>query len=435
MTSRTNLTYQLQIMVRQFFSAAGVDFPTNNLQAGQNNLGVNQPGAGKAIFFNDRAGMLFVRATSQDLDTIAAALEALNTAPPEVNIKAKFIEVSLNDNKALGFNWILGNTTIGGTTVASGGTQPSFNGVPTTANPLGFFPGTAFPGSANGVIPGANTLVAPAPSDGVLSSGVRQLYGQQLANTIPTVGTITGILTNPQFQVAINALEQRDGVDELTAPEITTESGRQAQIQAVDLITIVTGTSVGGSGSAGFSGTQTGVNAPIVQQAITAQPTTQILPFGPTLDVIPYVSADEFSVQMTLAPTITEFLRYDNPGLFIPTVAISGATPITAQLPLPHLRLREVVTSVTVWDSQTVVIGGLISDTVTKLQDKVPILGDLPLVGRLFQSQSSSKTKSNLLIFVTPTIINPDGSRFHSDDELPFAQNSFPPQKPVTQEP
>src|SRR6185437_684378 len=116
---------------------------------------------------------------------------------------------------------------------------------------------------------------------------------------------------------------------------------------------------------------------------------------------------------------------------FVPTAVIAGAPPITAQLPLPHLRLREVVTSVTVWDAQTVVIGGLLTDTVTKLQDKVPMLGDLPLVGRLFQSQSSSKSKKNLLIFVTPTIINPDGTRYHSDEEMPFAQNSVPTQPSV----
>src|SRR6202008_1590141 len=107
------------------------------------------------------------------------------------------------------------------------------------------------------------------------------------------------------------------------------------------------------------------------------------------------------------------------------------STPITAQLPLPHFRLRQVVTSATVWDSQTIVIGGLITDSVAKIKDKVPFLGDLPLLGRLFRSESSSKTKKNLMIFVTPTIINPDGTRFHSDEEMPFAQNSIPVQPPV----
>jgi general secretion pathway protein D len=63
------------------------------------------------------------------------------------------------------------------------------------------------------------------------------------------------------------------------------------------------------------------------------------------------------------------------------------------------------------------------------LKDKVPILGDLPVVGRLFRSESSVSAKKNLVIFVTPTIIDPAGNRVHTDDELPFAQSGLPSQK------
>ena len=151
------------------------------------------------------------------------------------------------------------------------------------------------------------------------------------------------------------------------------------------------------------------------------------------------MSADEYSVQMTIIPTVTEFLGYDNPGQFVPQALVSAgtaqSTPLTAVLPLPHFRLRQVVTSAIVWDAQTIVIGGLITDSVSNVKDKVPLLGDMPFVGRLFRSESTSKTKKNLLIFVTPTIINPDGTRYHSDEEMPFAQGGIPaqPQKPVSQ--
>ena len=122
---------------------------------------------------------------------------------------------------------------------------------------------------------------------------------------------------------------------------------------------------------------------------------------------------------------------------FIPQAqSISGgaggaAVPIRAQLPLPHFRVRQVVTSANVWDGQTVVLGGLITEDVTKLKDKVPVLGDLPLVGRLFRSESSSTAKKNLMIFVTPTIIDAAGNRLHSEDEMPFAQTGIPLQRPV----
>jgi len=93
-------------------------------------------------------------------------------------------------------------------------------------------------------------------------------------------------------------------------------------------------------------------------------------------------------------------------------------------------RLRAVTTSVIVWDGQTVVLGGLLSETVSKVKDKLPMLGDLPLVGRLFRSESSTSAKKNLMIFVTPTIIDLAGNRYHSEDEMPFAQSAIPLQKP-----
>ena len=234
--------------MRNFFASIGVDTSTNN-----------PANVGKMFVFNDRKGILTVRATSSDLDMIDAAIQALNQAPPEINIKAKFIEITENDNRALGFNWFLGNTSIGGT-LASGGTQPSFNTIQTAGNPEGTFPGSFL---------GATTTPASA-TDGNLTSGLRNIFGP-LGNTTPTVASVTGILTDPQFKVAIQALEQRDGVDELNAPEVTTESGRQAQIQAVDVQTIVTGQQITTSQTGGVSGVANGINSPIVQPVPSEQ--------------------------------------------------------------------------------------------------------------------------------------------------------------------
>jgi len=92
-----------------------------------------------------------------------------------------------------------------------------------------------------------------------------------------------------------------------------------------------------------------------------------------------------------------------------------------------------VVTSAIVWDGQTVALGGLLVDDSTKVKDKVPFLGDLPLVGRLFRSEANNTKKRNLVIFVTPTIIDPAGNRMHSEEEMPFAQSTIPPQRSITQ--
>jgi Flp pilus assembly secretin CpaC/tetratricopeptide (TPR) repeat protein len=390
--------------VRSYFQSAGVNLSTNE---------------GKVVIFNDRRGTLTIRATAEDLDLIEAAIQTLNTSPPEINIKAKFVEITQNDSAALGFNWTIGNFKIGqgGAVVASGGTQPTLNG----AN------GTTFPGVSN-ALTGVSTIINNATTDGSLTQGLRNAFvgGPNTSTTIPTIATVTGILTDPQFRATINALQQRDGTDVLTAPEVTTESGRQAQMQAVDIQQIVTSSGLG-FGSTG--GTATGSGTVVAGASTPAfSPGTTTLSFGPTLDVIAYVSADEFSVQMTLIPSVTEFIGYDDPGNFVPVASIPSGGTITSVLPLPHFRLRQVVTSVTVWDAQTVVIGGLMTDTIANTKDEVPILGDLPLVGRLFRSEASQKAKKNLMIFVTPTIINPDGTRYHSDDEMPFAQNG-----PITQ--
>jgi general secretion pathway protein D len=97
---------------------------------------------------------------------------------------------------------------------------------------------------------------------------------------------------------------------------------------------------------------------------------------------------------------------------------------------LPDFTVRQVITTVNVWDGQTVVLGGLITEQVNTENDKVPVIGDLPLFGRLFQSQTKSSIKKNLMIFVTAEIVDPAGNRVHSDDELPFAQTAIPPQPP-----
>jgi len=90
--------------------------------------------------------------------------------------------------------------------------------------------------------------------------------------------------------------------------------------------------------------------------------------------------------------------------------------------------IRQLATTVNVWDNQTVALGGLITSYESSVKDKVPVIGDLPLVGRLFQSNGKTTTKKNLMIFVTPTIVDPAGNRVHADSDLPFAQVTVPPQ-------
>jgi general secretion pathway protein D len=187
------------------------------------------------------------------------------------------------------------------------------------------------------------------------------------------------------------------------------------------LALILSGVAVTGSLSA-----QT-INSTPGAAAITT--ITQQVETGPILDVVPYVLADGYTINLALIPSLTDFNGYDTPPN-IPNV--TGSLNVV-QLPvvLPDFTVRQVVTTVNVWDHQTVVIGGLISSQIQTTQDKVPVLGDIPLVGRLFQSQSKTDIKKNLMIFVTATIVDPAGNRVHSDDQLPFAQSAIPEQPVV----
>jgi general secretion pathway protein D len=172
------------------------------------------------------------------------------------------------------------------------------------------------------------------------------------------------------------------------------------------------------------------VQAQVVNQAVQTSaitPNQQQVEIGPVLDVIPVVLSDGYTINLTLIPSLTEFSGYD-PSPVIPGVNVANVVMIPTIL--PRFTVRQVVSTVNIWDNQTVVLGGLISSSVQSTKDKIPMLGDLPLVGRLFQSQTKTSVKKNLMIFVTATIVDPAGNRVHSDDELPFLQSTIPPQPP-----
>jgi len=247
-------------MVRSYFTAAGVDLGGANILqggggfsgAGGGGFGATAAGGfqnaqGKALFFNDRTGILLVRATLQDLDIIEQAIQTLNYIPDQVTIEVKFVEIGQDDAKALGFDWYVGNINTGNIGI-SGGTAPSYAGRASGANPYGVFPGNF----------GVPSVAASPTTDQLVTGGLRS--SDIGGNAIPSLATVTGIMTDPQFRVVIRALEQRQGVDVLSAPKVTTVSGRQAQIQIIDLQTVVTFNQAGGiNGGSTTTGVGTGI--------------------------------------------------------------------------------------------------------------------------------------------------------------------------------
>ncbi len=214
--SQGGLNFVTTITLEQQVSAAARAFFTS--------LGVNLLAPpGKSVFFNERSGILLVRATEQDLDTIDKAIQALDTVAPQVHIKARFIEVQQNDSKQMGFDWYLGQFQLGSKVVGQGGNPGSLNVPPSPSNPLGTFPG-ATPGQ-------------------LIPDGGQQIFNSGLSSATAgaTTATITGILTNPNFQVVMHMLDQRAGIETLAEPEVVTTSGRQTQMRATQVITVITG--------------------------------------------------------------------------------------------------------------------------------------------------------------------------------------------------
>jgi general secretion pathway protein D len=99
-------------------------------------------------------------------------------------------------------------------------------------------------------------------------------------------------------------------------------------------------------------------------------------------------------------------------------IMISGQVGLTDNvINQPVLSTRKVTTSVSVYDGQTVVLGGLMREDVQKTEDKTPIIGDIPSVGRLFRTNVDQHIKRNLVIFVTARVITPSGLAFNNEEE------------------
>jgi len=392
--------------------------------------GVTFPAGASAIFLPS-SSKLIVKNTQGNLDIIDALVETTGTAPPsQVEIEAKFLEVTQNNLEELGVDWLVGafQLPFGTGTYGSGGTDAG--GAAINANSWPFMN----PGSTTTPI-GANS-----PTSGPITAGNRSgtraisvnavdalLFATPLGAPAPAILSVAGVFTNPQFQVVLRALSQKKGVDLVSSPKVTTKSGQRATIEIVrefrypaeyDLPQV--------------SLSEGSVFQPVVPTTPTSFETKNV---GITLEVEPTVGPDNFSIDLILAPRVVEFDGFINYGSPINSVVqgvigiIPGDPPVILLGPSdefvatanvinrPVFSVREVTTEVTVYDGQTVVLGGLLREDVQKVTDKVPILGDIPLAGRLFRTTADQHIKRNLIMFVTAGLLDPAGQPLIKVDE------------------
>ncbi|MDR2200559.1 MAG: hypothetical protein LBN94_00375 [Puniceicoccales bacterium] len=217
--------------------------------------------------------------------------------------------------------------------------------------------------------------------------------------------SFTGVINDRiSLGLALRALEQQSNSDLMSAPKLTVLSGKTAKIVVAQEFIypktygeISSGVGTGDAGSAAVTITA-GTPSDFETRNV-----------GVEMNVTPTIEENN-CISLQLTPKVTEFEGFIEYGGR--SVAIQGNT--TVQLPpgffQPIFSRREIQTEVTIYDGATVVMGGLTREEIKEVNDKIPLLGDIPLIGKLFRSKGETSHKKNLLIFVTANILSPGGT-------------------------
>ena len=357
---------------------------------------------------------IIVTQTSRNVERIRNILARYNDVR-QVEIESKFMEVQEGSLEELGVKWNLSrrgipqiNPTTGAPILDSNGRQvftpqETYTTDGVTRSLVGAFPTTTNQSSIS-VSDGTSASFAIPVSPAQIPGGV------QLASTATALANITGFVGEFDVTAAIRALSQKQGTDLLSSPKVTVLSGNPANITVAQEMLYPQSYGQIQSQVGSSSGTSTGLSsAGVTITAGTPQEFTK-RNVGVEMKVTPTVEEDDYSISLDLNPKVTEFEGFVEYGG--PSIAISSGVTVTVPPGFyqPIFSVREVTTKVTIWDGATLVLGGLTREEVKKVNDKVPFFGDIPLVGRLFQSKGESSQKRNLLIFVTANLVSPGGS-------------------------
>jgi type II secretory pathway component GspD/PulD (secretin) len=307
--------------------------------------------SGSKIVVDERSGCLIVTNTAQNIRKIEQLLSKLDVAPLQVLIETRFVELTMTDLEHLGFESVLNDD------VALTKTASKFN------------------------TKGPEHQIAKAGGSKFAALS-RESEGLNL--------TLQGVLTDVQFESVLHLLEEQQKSKTLSAPRVTTLNNQSAQIKVVEEFRYPTRYEVSlvqfdvnGDGDFDDAGETEFVNVP---------QDFQKRDIGILLNVTPSVGKDLKTVTLVLAPEVSQFSQFRDLG--------GGVT-------VPEFTTSQLTTSVVMQHGQTVVLGGLMKDTTSETLTKVPVLGDLPLLGNLFRQHEQSQTRKNLIIFVTARVLAP----------------------------
>jgi type IV pilus assembly protein PilQ len=321
--------------------------------------------SGVAPQFDVRTNTIYYRENRSNLDKIKLFLESVDRPTKQVMIEARLVEVTANPRQSYGINWagVLGGS---GTpqTLKYGGSTPATSRYQTDINPVtGASTTSLVPDRAQEV----RTVNGKFDAQDFLMNGMtRGGFGD-------AIGGQFAILSAPALSVTLRLLNEDADAEFLAHPRIVTSNNLEAKI------TITRAQPV----------PQLNFNEQTAQAVFSG---FQDKEFGNTLTVTPSINKDGF-ISMKVKPEISNKVGDA-------TFAFGGAT-VTS----PVIDKRTLDSNVLIHSGDTLAIGGLLQDEQTKGRAKVPVLGDVPLLGYLFQEKLNQRNKRNLLIFVTPTII------------------------------
>jgi general secretion pathway protein D len=298
-----------------------------------------------AVQADEATNSVLITADVDTMDTMLSIIESLDIRRAQVLVEAIIVELSGEDNKALGVEWMYRSDGAG-------------FGASTNAGAISQVGSAVLDIEANGSTTDSLTKLA---------GGVAGIPGQ-----IFGVGRLGG---STDFVAVLKMLQTNDSSNILSTPNLLTTDNTEASILVGEQVPFKTGSYSGtttGDSTSGFSSPFTTINREDV---------------GIKLQVTPHVNEGD-SIVLDIEQEISSVVRNTEDG------------PVTSK--------REVKTQILSADGQTVVLGGLIKDDVLSSNSRVPVLGSLPVLGHVFRSQTSKKVKTNLLIFIRPTIVRDD---------------------------
>ncbi len=311
-----------------------------------------------------RSNMIIVTDMPTTIQRVSKVIQQLDAITPQVVIQAKVIETTLGDADRLGINWNIKATV-------RGSARPST------------LPFTAFttPGDnlLRSILPegrGSQDTVSPVGTSATTSTTtVRDFptvdHAHQPTFPVADKAQFTfGTLDFSQFQAVLEMIQERSDAKILSEPHVTTLNNQEAKILVGEVIAIPT-----------FER-----NSTTGRMEITGYKDRDL---GIRLSVTPQINNQE-EIVVTIHPQITNLLGYDS---------------LTPDIKAPRFSTREAVTRVRIKNGQTIAIGGLIRENLVDSRTKVPILGDLPLIGKVFSYKNKTVQKTDLLFFMTVNIV------------------------------